>query len=282
MIYYLFDNKVKGVSLKDIAVEKDIYRLKELTEEEITFLLKLFEARDIHLINDLNRDWINIFHRVFQYKRNTKIHTNQSINTMIDELEQNLSEDLHMRIEEFGFSYLDSLYRHDCSFFENEDKKSEFLLFFFVQFCRTKKMKDSISSINGRGHLAFDKAWNIMVFIMATNVAMRIFAEKNDWELILLSNNSSIPFITSDQPIINLYAKNTPDENEKLEKNEFELYYPIAPQIAVVLKRKDSAFIDYKLLNDITINYLNIKMKNESYLQVFSNSKDYLDVIKNA
>ncbi len=195
--------------------------MKELSKSEAEFLVRLFEAKDISLINDLNRNWIKIFNVVFELKNNTIIKGNSELDSQIDELEQNLSEDLHMNIEDSGFVYLDCFYREDTSFFLNDDHRAKFLLFMMVQYCRTIRMKEGISKINGRGHLAFDKAWNIMVFIMATNVGMRIYAEKDQWELIGLKNRTTIPFITSDQPIINLYLKDTPEENAKLEDVEY-------------------------------------------------------------
>lgn len=282
MIYCLYDQKIKGLSTKDIAVEKDIYRLKELTKEETDFLLKLFEAKDYRLINDMNKNWVTIFNAVFELKKIVAQQNMDSINSKIDELEQNLSENLHMNIEATGFIYLNSLYKGDASFFNNDEECSKFILFLFVQYFRTKKMKNSFSAIDGMGHLAFEKAWNIMVFIMATNVGMRIYAERDRWELLILKNQTNIPFITSDQPIVNLYVKNTLEENAKLRDDEVELYYPVSPLLAVVLKKKDSSFMNYQVLNEDAIDFLNRKIKKESHLQLFSNSEAYLDIIKSA
>jgi len=282
MVYCLINQQVKGISTKDVAVQKDIYRLKELSKSEAEFLVHLFEAKDINLINDLNRNWIKIFNVVFEIKNDTTIGSNAEIDTKIDDLEQNLSEDLHMSIEDSGFAYLDYLYKEDTSFFLKDDDRAKFLLFLMVQYCRTIKMKEGISGIDGRGHLAFDKAWNIMVFIMATNVGMRIYAEKDQWELIGLRNSTTTPFITSDQPIINLHVKDKPEDNAKLSDDEFELYYPVTPSFAVVLKKKKLSYMEYNNIDEQKISLLNHKIKKESFHHLFSNSYVYLESIKNA
>lgn len=281
MIYCLYEKRVKGISTKDIAVEKNIYRLNELSSEEIDFLLKLFEVKDITVINEINRYWVKLFNAVFETK-NTSLSSNAKEDNKRKEIIQNLCEDLHMKIEKAGLKFLDKLYNKDVSFYDNDIERANFLLFIMIQYSRTKKMRDAISSIDGKGHIDFKNAWNVIVFIMSTSVGTRIFNEKSKWELKILDNKTSIPFITSDQPIINIYAKNTKIENTKLSDDEFELYYPVSPVLAVVLKKKGKAFIDYNTLNDVTINYLNVKMQNESHLQVFSNTESYLNIIKNA
>ena len=82
-----------------------------------------------------------------------------------------------------------------------------------------------------------DKTWNVISHILATNLGYMLFIQRDKIHCILLKNTTSIPFITGDQPVINTYAIREP--MKFLEKNELELYYPIKPNLSLLLTLKE-------------------------------------------
>ena len=61
--------------------------------------------------------------------------------------------------------------------------------------------------------------------ILAVNMGLNLWLERSDSDIVLLQNDSDVPFITADQPIINLAAN--PTETEP--PTDWDLYYPLSP-----------------------------------------------------
>lgn len=67
---------------------------------------------------------------------------------------------------------------------------------------------------------------------MAQQIGYLLYISSNKYNVVLLDNNSTIPYITEDQPIINTYSDYT-----KINKHadNLEYYYPISPNIAILI-----------------------------------------------
>ena len=73
------------------------------------------------------------------------------------------------------------------------------------------------------------RLWNILTHLLAMNVGASLFHERRQRSLVLIHNSTEVPFITGDQPVINL--KSTwPHPPQCL-----AIYYPISPKLALVL-----------------------------------------------
>jgi hypothetical protein len=115
----------------------------------------------------------------------------------------------------------------------------------------------------------FSRIWNIMIHMFATNIGASLYIERHKRILQLLENKSSVPFITGDQPIINLKSKNgqSPDQ--------LSFYYPISPKLAIFLSDMDDPPMN-PIIGEYEATELNKKIKDASYLQVFGDSKESL------
>jgi hypothetical protein len=93
----------------------------------------------------------------------------------------------------------------------------------------------------------------------------------------VLDNNTQVPFITSDQPIINMLAEPR-DFNSPL---RMELYYPLSPTQALLYLKKSTPTVG--LSESVSIDdahRYNFMMLDHSGLRVFSNSEEYLKFLK--
>jgi hypothetical protein len=71
---------------------------------------------------------------------------------------------------------------------------------------RTKAVKErAIQKTN----VLFDDAervWDVLSYITAVETGRSFFADRRSFQILVLDNDTQVPFITSDQPIINIRA----------------------------------------------------------------------------
>jgi hypothetical protein len=259
------NDKVFTTALENIAQEKDFYRLNELTSDELIFLQEFFNDLPTPL-KILADNWIKIFNYVFDVKNafsNAKLSKNPDKD--FDVLINNAEEELQSKYENIGDKYLNMLRTEKTDFYKDDQSNCEFTTYLTMQYFRTVNMQNKMI-VNKEKYktIRIDKMWNIMRNVFATNVAGNIFIDKENWELVPLKNNAVIPFITGDQPVINLYGK----EGEKTEKLIF--YYPIKPDFSVLLKKKNENY--RPILNEVDVIFYNDKIVHYSNMEIFSNS----------
>jgi hypothetical protein len=259
------NNKIFTTNLENIAQERDFYRLNKLTSDELLFLKQLFLDLPEPL-RILANNWITLSNYIFDVKEVfSKAGISKVPDKEFDVLINNAGEELQSKYEVVGKKYLNLLWNKETKFFETEQSSCEFITYLSMQYFRTKNMQNKM--LVGKEKyktIRIDKIWNVMRNIFATNVAGNIFIDRENWELVPLSNVTSIPFITGDQPVINIYGK----MGEKTEKVMF--YYPIKPDFAILLKKKNDS---YTLISDEdNVIFYNNKIVYYSDMQIFSNS----------
>lgn len=113
---------------------------------------------------------------------------------------------------------------------------------------------------------------NVLCHIAAVNVAGTVFRERDHFRVVLLDNATPVPFITGDQPVINLHA----NESRALLHDQFELYYPLSPTKAMALVHLDN-HLDSAVTAEAVRRY-NALIVEESHVQVYSNSRELLQI----
>jgi hypothetical protein len=185
----------------------------------------------------------------------------------IEILLNNFEERFNGEIENNSINYLNKLKLLDTSFYENEKMRFEFNFFISAQQFRTKKFKEAYTTLfNHPIHGNSKNLVNIIRQIFTVNFAY--FLTQKEHKIQLLINESDFPFITGDQPVINLNSINNPKERV--------LYYPITPKIAIKLIYSDKNNKDKVLLNNNDVKYLNNEIAENSYFQIYSNSENLL------
>ena len=282
-IWCLRNNTIFPSGLLGVANKRFFYRLNELTEQDISLLTQLF-INDMHpLLQDLNKNWITIFTAVSNLRKLAeKTRQIENIQKEIDVLTFNFEEDIHAKIEASAIPILDKLYLQDLSFLDGDDFYT-FNSFLCTQYFRTNTMKQSFLSnpINFPGVDAA-RIWNVSSHMLATNLAFGIVRERINHKYVLLLNNSEVGFITSDQPVINTFAE--PKNRKPLEHNQFEMFYPLTPKLALLISLKDkySNKQKYEITQDEAVWY-NVLIFDNSNEQIYSqNESGLLRYKKNA
>jgi hypothetical protein len=140
---------------------------------------------------------------------------------------------------------------------------------------RTKGVKErSLELCRGDGSVDLSRLWNVLIHMFASNIASSLYVERQRRKLVLIRNETDVPFVTGDQPVINLKA------DPPSPPTELALYYPIAPHLALLLCEVDEQPIFPA--DGLTFEQaatLNAKLARECYRQVFAQSKSSLQAL---
>jgi hypothetical protein len=267
-------------STVNIGQQRDFYRLKELTEEEIAFIRKVAIDPTTPNLRTANEEWIETFQLVFKIRRLliSQGMAPEVADELLDVPTNNLEEDLHEQIEAKAIDLIDQILRGDVSFYSQPQGRLDFSHFLAVQYMRTKRVQDSFCESFKQapisGSIRLEHCWPAMRHIFATNMGFKLFAESTIFHMVLLRNTTPTPFITGDQPVLNTYAAG------KLGKEitqETEFYYPVAPSLAILVSKRP----DYQLNREVSlkeeqVGILNRAIAETALEQVYANQEDAL------
>lgn len=250
------DNKLFKRNVEKLTTEKYFYKAEPLNINEKKIIQSIIDSMDSSG-HDLLHNTFSIYNEA---SNGSTFEKNNSI------------ESYHSIIEQCAILILDCLYNNNFKFLENDLLKTIFATFIATQYTRTKKVRDNltkafhaISHIDGYPkNINTDKISSVLALILSESISNWVFTNA---KFSILENKSSIGFLTSDQPIYNLHA----NTSEKLAPvNDFELFYPITPQKALILKKE---LHDEK---DVDINYYNNFIIRVTKEYIFSKEKEEL------
>lgn len=279
-IFCLMGERIFETDLMNVAQEKYFYELKELTGQEISFLKALIEKDNSPMIRKLNHGWIEFFDKVFDLKNRIDAHgvSHPEIDKMFDVLICNFEEDLHCSIESEGNELLESLYKKDLSFYDNDDRLISFLFFICQQYFRTQRISSNVKSAIGNFKgFNIDAMWAVLRHTCATSVGVSLYRDREEFHPVIIENKSDFPFVTGDQPVINTYAVGLDLEEEP---EDLEFYYPLTPSIALLLTKKEK----YRAQSAIPITKSEVMEYNryihgQSGKQIYGSNRNVLEEI---
>lgn len=269
------DKKLFPTQPKAVASETYFYETQQLSDYDIKFLGDFISrATDIRL-RELNREYVEMTQLTFKLRERLKsTDLLPEVRTALEEelrwVERNLGERYHSGIENKCQDILDSLRSGDDTFYKNELSCVDFFYFLSLQYFRTAKMRDGLRNIPSYipGHDPRRTA-NILNHIHATNVGAGLFRERNAYRIVFFKNDTSIPFITGDQPVLNMLDPKTTDD--------VELYYPLSPKLALILTKDTARFPDReRSVTAFEVERYNYAIYSESEDQIYSNDAVYL------
>jgi hypothetical protein len=270
--------KVDRSGLTVVGGENDFYQLKELAVPDID-CLKLFIDGLPERGREGHRELLEMYTRPTRLKRYLEERglQNPEATQQLDVLIANLNENYHAAIEKNFWPYLESIKARDFSFYEDPQQASEFFHGLYVQYLRTKAVKERACQ---KENVLFDdvgRVWDVMSHILAVEAGASFFARRREFRILVLDNDTDVPFITSDQPIIN---RLTPGGDWSVPER-MELYYPLSPSQAMLYLEKTTRVGG--ISTNVSIDEAhgcNMMMLKHSAFRVFSNSEEYLNFLK--
>lgn len=110
----------------------------------------------------------------------------------------------------------------------------------------------------------------IFIFIHLKSIYLVESLINSQYKLLLLNNDTEVPFITSDSPCINIYASYI--DPFELQENDFEIYFPISPTLALLYTNRTG----YKNIENTEITLNNKKMILQFNASIKKLAKRYL------
>lgn len=292
-LWCLRDGKVFNVKTNNIAFEKDFYRVQPLNHKEIEFIKLFFCKYDLPFRKAVD-EFIKLYTSLDTYEsvfldlrkllpKNCPEADEAmvEINNMLDVAKNNLIEDTFAEFEGEAVTWFNALCDENVSFIESStDEREKFINFVCMQYYKTLSMRNNTlivlkeaetSFVNEQFPKGCIKAENL-VFPILWIIAARCADALLKSPITLMVNNSSITFITSDQPVVNLMADY---KNLKAEVFDLIFYYPISPNIAVLIN-DHSGKTRIELKTDEDVKKYNDAIKSASNKMIFSNSSKIL------
>lgn len=264
----------------NVAVERDFYRLPRLTPVEITFIKRFIDKT---LDSDIKKrtalGWLEAPVVIGELRRRFEVmgpHPAEilaEVDAQFDKIEIELDEKIMGNIERHGQPHIERLRQGDASFWPDDEKAAiDFSHFLAVQHLRTKRINDALSDGNLPSGAPVDlrRIWPVMRHVLSTTFGFSLFSERRQWTLRTVRATGRLRFITADQPVVNLMRG--------VEDNEMALYYPVSPDIAVLLEHPENpAMADPSgELDDVAVHALNQRLFSYSHEQVVGNDLNYL------
>lgn len=269
-LYCLQNGRIFSTGTRTIAVEKDFYKLHQLTAEDVGLIKLLFGQghpssvkTHAHLLNSL----IMPFQIAEQLKKSPY---REQIDAKVDDYASNVLEDYHASIEASFIPVLESALKGDLSFYADDQQCIPFLNYLCTQYMRTRGIKERVLALSP----FMERIWNIAIHMSATNIGASLYLERKRRTLIIVNNRTDVPFITGDQPAINLKG------TRPLPPDRLSIFYPIAPQAGLLMADVDEEpLFPAEGLTRNQAMTLNQMLFQGSYKQVFGRSEECLRAI---
>jgi len=282
-VYCLRNGIVFPSSTRKIACKRYFYKIHPLNENEYEFMKK-FCKKGPSCVRYHCNSLLNLLHGLYLFEKRiadvSKICDSKDIQNFIDfwwngnnQLKTNVLEDYYSEIESVLLDYIKKLINGDTNFLDEIEKKNDFLHLVYIQYFRTKKAYDiAMSILNNELPNQQDSFKNVLFPLLEY---FRLLVEKGicmqSRNIALIHNSTDLPFITCDQPVINLCEYNpVTDDIDK-----FILYYPLSPKIALIVN--DDSVDESWNNNEEKVKWYNGKMVESSYEQIYSNNKEVLE-----
>jgi hypothetical protein len=274
-IYYLREGQVFASSLEGIACERFFYRIEDLNQHELEFIEKVMIAPTVEPARTLQRSFLEYHTKASQLKKVVDgVHP--ALVRVIDEFIKNGTEDYHQQIEDNLLKYIDEMLVGKTGFYLDAGQAAKFIFALAMQFTRTKQLRETAVAQMGYEYHNCDtrRIMTVLSPLMAISLGLSLYRDRSQFKLFVIDNDTGTPFITGDQPIINIQAVHTGKPPEKL-----EFFYPLSPKRAMFMVESTSTRDDFAM-SAISVNNYNMMIVKNSWEQVYSDSSEYLDSIK--
>lgn len=271
-------------SIRGIGCEKDFYKVGVLSEYDIKLIkmwinecspeLKYFHMRMVEFVSRIQAK-AQFLEKIA--KKKLEVDLNELV-------ANNLFENCMSMRENDTVAVLQKLREGDLSCLENKKSRWDFSHFLGLQFSRTKRMRDALLYSNENSKFDekikkiwrdfYKKHWWFLCYFFGTNLSKDIALNPKS-KIKILTNSTDEPFITSDQPVINL--------NPKGELGcEIDYYYPISDKVALAILNSGFVDIDDEITNKSDVQYLNEKIARFSGDTIYSSDKNTLLLYRHA
>lgn len=274
--------KISLDSVRGLAMNIDFYKITKLSEYDIKVILA-WSSKSAEDLQEAHKSYLSDFVR-FQtsidlYNKSGKV--DELVDKSIRALESKLLENLHSAHERKASLILKELAVGNLPILYENNHILSFTSFLGHQFSRTKNLKDRVFENNNVADPemaalcnSMRNSWWFISYMIGMNLGRELYLFRSRYTHALLKNETSVPFITSDQPVINIHPQVWGEPSSSPEC--LDLYYPINPTYAYVIAESDTYSGGQVLVTPKQVKELNMKMAARSKVNIVGISKDSL------
>lgn len=204
---------------------------------------------------------------------------NQEVELHIHAMKCNLVENLHTAHENMALPVLAALAEERLDVLQDKKCMIEFMAFFGHQITRTKSFRDGYLRVQLRRDTreievadAITHAWWFISYMLGMNLGLSLFKWRGQTRQALLINDTAMPFITSDQPIVNVHS--CVSETEFAPPKHADFYYPISPRVAYTICDSERFASGKNVVDESTVVELNTKMAAQAMVHIIGDSEN--------
>lgn len=278
--------KLAEDSVRAICADDYFYKTTTLTNWHI----KVIESFSRKSPDHLHQQHMSFLRDVLMVQQTETIYRKLGIRNQEAELHFratncNLMENRHTAHEKIALPVLDALADEKLDVLQDELHMIGFMAFFGQQISRTKPFRDGVIQVLSRSNalenevaLAMEHAWWFLSYILGMNLGCRLYLDRHNTRHALLINDTNMPFITSDQPIINVHSCVSATEFTTPEHADF--YYPISPRVAYIICDSEQFTVGKNKVNEATVAELNYKVAVQAKVHIIGNTFDAIRPFK--
>lgn len=220
--------------LMKVGQERDFYRIREMTESDVAWVkASLVDPMRPPELRHAAGQWLAVFATIGGLRR--KLEMIGADTSHMEAIYIEAEEQLHTEIENRSAPLLNRLLESDRFCLHDVEDYSAFMHFMMTQYFRTSRMlRNTMRGSGERFHETFERSMGAMRHILATASASTLISTRDTMIPYLVVNETAVPLITGDQPVINMLAVDLPPD-EMVQDCEF--YYPLAPNKALIVTR---------------------------------------------
>jgi Protein of unknown function (DUF4238) len=286
VFYTTKTGKIAHDSVRGIAVDDYFYKTSTLTRRHVE-VIKGFSSKSPDHLHERHMSYLHDFLKLQQgeeiYLQSE--NKNQEIELHLYAAKCNLMENLHSSYEKAALPILAALADEKLDVLEDKQHMVEFMIFVGQQFTRTKAFRDNSPQVLSRRTAleievadAMSHSWWFLSYMYGMNLGWSLYAGRNDARHALLINDTPVPFITSDHPVVNVHACVSETEFSLPEHADF--YYPISPRIAYIICDSDRFAPGKTQVVESTVVEFNSKLAAQAMRHIIGDTEEAICLFK--
>ncbi|CCO46336.1 conserved hypothetical protein [Vibrio nigripulchritudo SOn1] len=271
--------KVIHESTKLVAKERYFYKVKRLTKEHVDCIQAIAslsppETEQVHRL--LLEELLTL--QQLEDELDINPEASCEYKQTLRAAKENWLENRYSFHEEMAKSAISKLAKGRLSALNDQKNHMNFCRFLGHQFARTKSFRTRAEVITNRmpeklkGQKYMAKISNecrwFSSYIIGENFGASIYQARHYDSYCMLVNNTEEPFITSDQPVINVHDSVT-DEIKQVSPEECDLYYPLSSKFALVISSSHTFPQGTMKVELAVVQKLNTKVAKNSHTHIF-------------
>ncbi|MEJ5903346.1 DUF4238 domain-containing protein [Pseudomonas kermanshahensis] len=272
--------KIAHDSVRALVVDDYFYKTTTLSDMDIKVIQSFSRQSPDHL-HQQHMSYLNDFLKM-QYlegiyrKSGTQ---DQKTEQYLHAAKCNILENLHASHEEKALPVLAALADKNLDVLQEKQHMIEFMMFFGHQISRTKTFRDGVLQAQPRSTPleievadAMAHAWWFLSYMFGMSIGFSLYASRHQDRHALLVNDTRVPFITSDHPVVNVHS--CVSETKFAAPEHADFYYPISPNVAYIICNSQRFMPGRNDVDEATVLELNTKLAAQSMTHIIGDSEN--------